>query len=51
MLPCAPDARTLVPRFAAETTFPSYSLPKLVGVIAGEFPEVNRRFAYYFLHV
>ena len=42
----APDVRKLVPRFAAETTFPSYSLPKLVSVITGEFSEVDRRFAY-----
>jgi hypothetical protein len=40
-----------VPRFAAETTFTSCSLPKLVGVIAGEFVEVDRGFAYYFLYI
>ena len=47
----APDLRKLVPRFAAETTFPSYSLPKLVGVIAGELPEVDWRFAYYVMYI
>ncbi len=47
----APDVRKLVPRFAAETTFPGYSLPKLVSVITGEFSEVDWRFAYYFLYI
>jgi hypothetical protein len=47
----APDVRKLVPRFAAETTFASYSLPKLLGVITGEFSEVDWRFAYYFLYI
>jgi hypothetical protein len=51
MLPCAPDVRKLVPRFAAETRFPGYSLPKPVGVITGELPEVDRRFANYFFYV
>ena len=47
----APDVRKLVPRFAAETTFPGYSLPKLVGVIAGKLPKVDRRFAYYLMYI
>jgi hypothetical protein len=51
MLPRAPDVRMLFPRYAAETTFPGYSLPKVVGVIAGELPEVDRRFAYYFMYI
>jgi len=51
MLRRAPEAQKLAPRFAAESTFASCSLPKLVGVIAGEFAKVNRGFAYYFLYV
>jgi len=47
----APDVRRLVPWVAAETTFPSYSLPKLLGVITGEFSEVDWKFAYCFLYI